>query len=64
MCKDIWNADSGVWRVYYEQNTQVQLWHNRFKERRKDVNDDARSGRPSTSTTDENIEAVKKMIFG
>ena len=37
--------------------TQVQLWYNRFKEGRKDVNDDARSGRPSTSTTDENIEA-------
>ena len=41
--------------------TQVQLWCNRFKEGREDVNDDARSGRPSTSTTDDNIEAVKKM---
>ena len=26
-------------------------------------NDDARLGRPSTSTTDENIEAVKKIIL-
>ena len=43
--------------------TQVQLWYNRFKGDREDVNDDARSGRPSTSTTDENIEAVKKMIL-
>ena len=43
--------------------TQVQLWYNRFKEGREDVNDDARPGRPSTSTTDENIEAVKKMIL-
>ena len=41
--------------------TQVQLWYNRFKEGREDVNDDARPGRPSTSTTDENLEAVKKM---
>ena len=35
--------------------TQVQLWYNRFKEGRPE--------RPSTSTTDENIEAVKKMIL-
>ena len=43
--------------------TQVQLWYNRFKEGRESVNDDTRPGRPSTSTTDENIEAVKKMIL-
>ena len=43
--------------------TPVQLWYNRFKEAREDVNEDARSGRPSTSTTSENIEAVKKMIL-
>ena len=43
--------------------TQVQLWYNRFNEGREDVNDDARSGRRSTSTIDENIEAVKKMIL-
>ena len=34
-----------------------------FKEYREDVNDDARPGRPRTSTTDENIKAVKKMIL-
>ena len=43
--------------------TQVQLWYNRFKKDRKDVNDDARPGLPRTSITDENIEAVKKMIL-
>ena len=32
-------------------------------EGREDVNNDARFGRPSTSTTDVNIEAVKKIIF-
>ena len=42
---------------------QVQLWYNRFKEGREDVNDDACPDRPSTSTTDINIEAVKKMIL-
>ena len=43
--------------------TQVQLWRNRFKEDRVDVKDDNRTGRPSTSITHENIEAVKKMIL-
>ena len=43
--------------------TQIQLWYNRFKEGREDVNDDTRPGRPSTSTADENIETVKKMIL-
>ena len=43
--------------------TQVQLWYNRFKKGREDVNDDAHPGLPNTSTTDENIEAVQKMIL-
>ena len=43
--------------------TQVQLRYNRTKEGREDINDDARLGRPSSSTTDENIEAIKKMIL-
>ena len=34
-----------------------------FKESREDVNDDARPGCPNTSTTDKNIEAVKKIIL-
>ena len=42
---------------------EVQLWHNRFKEGREDVNDNARPGRLRTSTTIENVEAVKKMIL-
>ena len=43
--------------------TQGQLWYNRFKEGRVDVNDDARPGRLSTFITDKNIATVKKMIF-
>ena len=34
--------------------TQVQLWHNQFKDGGED--NDVCSGRPSTLTTDENIE--------
>ena len=43
----------GIW------NVDCGVW----KEGRQDVNDDACPGRPSTSTIDENIEAVKKMIL-
>ena len=43
--------------------TQIQFWYNRFKEGREEVNDNNRPRRPSTSTTDENIEAVKEIIF-
>ena len=43
--------------------TRVQLWCNRFKEGRKDVNDDVRPGHSSMSATGENIETVNIMIL-
>ena len=43
--------------------TQVQLWYNRLKKGRENVNDEALPSRPNTSTTDENFEALKKMIL-
>ena len=46
-----------------KQNTSSIVWYNWFKEGRADVNDNASPGRPSTSTTDENIEAMKKIIL-
>ena len=53
--------------VTFEDSTmsriQFQLWYNWLKESQIDVNDNARLGYPSTLTTDENIEAVKKMIL-
>ena len=33
-----------------------------FSEGREDVNDEERAGRPSTSTTDENIDEVKTIV--
>ena len=39
----------------------VYKWYKLFAEGREEVNDDARPGRPSTSTTNENTEAVKKI---
>ena len=40
--------------------TRVFEWYKRFKEGREDDNS---TGRPSTSTTDDNVEQVKKMIL-
>lgn len=37
-------------------------WHKRFKEGREDVRDDARTGRPVTHRTDENIQKVKDLV--
>ena len=42
---------------------QVLLWYIQFKDGQEDVNGDDYLGRSSMSTTDENIEAVKKLIF-
>lgn len=37
-------------------------WHKRFKEGQEEVEDDARSGRPSTSMTANNIERVRQVL--
>ncbi|XP_018311208.1 histone-lysine N-methyltransferase SETMAR-like [Mycetomoellerius zeteki] len=37
------------------KKTTVYQWHERFRSGRESVEDDERSGRPSTSKTDENI---------
>ena len=43
--------------------TRVYEWYKRFEDSREDVEDDERPGRPSTSTTDENVEKVKEMVM-
>ena len=42
--------------------THAFKWHKRFKEEREAVEDDPRSGRPSTSRMADNIECVKQMV--
>jgi histone-lysine N-methyltransferase SETMAR len=39
------------------------LWYKRFKDGRTSVDDDERSGRPSTSTSPENIAKVREAIL-
>ena len=40
----------------------VYRWYARFRGGREDVKDDARSGRPSTARTDENVESVRRLL--
>ncbi|UYV77122.1 hypothetical protein LAZ67_14003359 [Cordylochernes scorpioides] len=43
--------------------SNVYRWYKMFSEGREDMNDEERAGRPSTSTTDEKINEVEKMIL-
>ncbi|UYV68865.1 hypothetical protein LAZ67_6001340 [Cordylochernes scorpioides] len=43
--------------------SNVYRWYKMFSEGREDVNNEERAGRPSTSTTDEKINEVEKMIL-
>ncbi|UYV72181.1 K02A2.6-like [Cordylochernes scorpioides] len=43
--------------------SNVYRWYKMFSEGREDVNDEVRAGRPSTSTTNEKINEVEKMIL-
>jgi len=42
--------------------TMVFKWHKAFKEGRENVEDDPRSGRPISSTNDQNVEVVRAVI--
>ena len=42
--------------------SSVFEWHKRFRDGREEVEDAARSGRPSTSRTEENVDRVRQMI--
>jgi len=42
--------------------TMVFKWHKAFKEGREIVEDDPRSGRPISSTNDENVEVVRAVM--
>ncbi|UYV78520.1 hypothetical protein LAZ67_16001878 [Cordylochernes scorpioides] len=43
--------------------SNVYRWYKMFSEGREDVNDEERAGRPSTSTIDEKINEVEKIIL-
>jgi len=45
------------------KKTSVYELYKRFQNGREDVEDDERSGRPSTSIIDENVKKVEKMVM-
>ena len=42
--------------------TWIFEWHKRFREGREDVENDPKSGRPTTSRTNENVERVREKV--
>ncbi|UYV63783.1 hypothetical protein LAZ67_2005603 [Cordylochernes scorpioides] len=52
----------GKWNIPKISRTQVYFWYKRFKDGRKSIADDSRSGRPLTSTMDRNIEQGRDLI--
>ena len=43
---------------------RVFEWHRKFREGEEDVEDKPRPGKPSSSKTDENVEAVRQAVRG
>jgi hypothetical protein len=52
-----------AFRVNAMSQSKTFLWYKRFKDGRTSVDDNERSGRPSTSTTPENIAKVREAIL-
>lgn len=42
--------------------SQAKKWHKSFRKGREDVTDEARSGHPSTSRTDEHLTRVRELL--
>jgi hypothetical protein len=53
MLREAFGEHSLIWTAVFE-------WHSRFKAGRVSVEDDKRSGRPSTSKTTENVEKIQR----
>jgi hypothetical protein len=53
----------GAFKDNATNQSKTFLWYKRFKDGRKSVDDDERSGRTSTSTTPENIAKVREAIL-
>ncbi|UYV82243.1 PlexA [Cordylochernes scorpioides] len=62
-CVDAFRMLTVAYREATLDRSNVYRRYKMFSEGREDVNDEERAGRPSTSTTDEKINEVEKMIL-
>ncbi|MBV8802313.1 MAG: hypothetical protein JO131_04995 [Gammaproteobacteria bacterium] len=51
-----------VYKDNVPKKTTVYEWVKRFREGRDEIEDDQRSGRPSTSITEEIVDAVQSLV--
>ena len=59
---ETFNLLQEVYRDATMSRTRIFEWHKRFREGREDVEDDPKSGRPTTSRTNENVERVREKV--
>jgi len=59
--RDFSDVATGLWRGLFEP-TQSHEWYQRLKSGRTSVEDDHKSGRPSTSMDDDHVEEVLAVI--
>ena len=62
-CNKVWTMLTKAYSESAMSKTRVYEWYKCFQDGREDIEDDERPGRPSTSTTDENVEKVKEMVM-
>jgi hypothetical protein len=69
-CFKLWKTATETWKMLQQafgdkcmSQTQCFEWYSRFKTGRTSIDEDPRSGRPSTSTDDAHIDAVRDLIL-
>ncbi|KAJ8962852.1 hypothetical protein NQ318_001252 [Aromia moschata] len=60
-CGNHSNVEEGL-RRRLSFGQQIFRWHKAFAEGREDVNDENRAGRPSTSSSDDNVKRVRDLL--
>ena len=54
---------TSVYGQYFPSSSTIKRWVKEFQRGRESLEDDPRSGRPTTSTSPENIEKVHKLVI-
>ncbi|KAJ8947775.1 hypothetical protein NQ318_017047 [Aromia moschata] len=61
-CGNHSNVEGKAFGVDCLSDRQIFRWHKAFAEGREDVNDENRAGRPSTSSSDDNVKRVRDLL--